>query len=282
MSDAAEGKRFSQLYLRSQELLPDSQRMRNRLAIAITELDEDLSRLGKRIEKEHGVLIGECRYDFKWPPILKKLELRDVLDAITTIYNTITHHSELEKAKRRGRFLMSCRRIFAEEQVRYRIDDRGGVHFTVDQQFESTRVSTIASLSSNRYNGVRSLYEDAFVALDRTPPDGKAALRSAFFAAESLFRLMFPAAHQFSAGEVQKHLEPLVNRLYADEKPAIYLAQKLVASLRDWIDGAHFYRHEPGAEEPAQPPLELAIYMLSEAGGHLRWLAKLDAIRGQG
>lgn len=281
MSDAPEGKRFSQLYLRSQELLPDSQRMRNRLAMVITGMNENLGRFGRRIEQEQGVLIGECRYGSYWPQIFKQLDLRDVLDAITTIHNALIHYDEAEQTKLRVRFIAECRHVFAEEQVRYRIDNKGGVHFTVDQHFESTRISTISTLTSNRYNGVRTLYEEAFAALDKSPPDGKAALRSAFFATESLFRLMFPTAHQFSAGEVQKHLEPLVNRVYADKKPAIYLAQKLVASLRDWIDGAHFYRHEPGAEEPAQPPLELAIYMLSEAGGHLRWLAILDAMGGQ-
>ncbi|MGR4841509.1 hypothetical protein HLI18_15705 [Rhizobium laguerreae] len=280
MTDQPEGQRFSQVYLRRADLLPDSPRMRNRVALVIGALGDrdELRSFGQLIESEQGILVGQTVHGFQWPPIIQGMELRDVLDSITTIYNAISHYDNARQEHKRKLFLDNCRRVFKEEQVRYRIDDRGGVHFTIDEEFEAVRISTISGLGASRYNGVRSLYEDAFAALDNTPPDGKAALRSAFFAAESLFRLMFSSAHQLSSSEVQKHLEPLVSKIYANQKPAINLAQKLVASLRDWIDGAHFYRHEPGEEEPAQPPLELAIYMVSEAGGHLRWLAKLDAM----
>ncbi|MGR9503845.1 hypothetical protein [Rhizobium leguminosarum] len=283
MADQPEGIRFSQVYLRRADLLADSTRMRNRIAVAIAEAgesSEDLRKFGQRIQSEQGILIGRSSYPYEWPPILKAMDIRDVLDSITTIYNSISGYNGAIQAQRRKAFLDHCRRILSEEQVRYQIDDKGGVHFAVDQEFEAVRISTISGLGASRYNGVRALYDEAFAALDRTPPDGKAALRSAFFATESLFRLIFPSSHQLSSGEIQKHLEPLVNRVYANQKPAINLAQKLVASLKDWIDGAHFYRHEPGDEEPAQPPLELAIYMVSEAGGHLRWLAKLDAMAG--
>ncbi|MGO7297398.1 hypothetical protein ACC677_08635 [Rhizobium ruizarguesonis] len=281
MTDQPEGQRFSQVYLRRSDLLSDSERMRNRIAVAIVEIGDhtdDLRNFGQRIGREQGVMLGPTNYAHHWQPILKAMDIRDVLDSITSIYNSISGYDGARQTQRRKLFLENCRRIFDEEQVRYRIDDKGGVHFAVDQEFEAARISTIIGLGASRYNGVRALYDEAFAALDRTPPDGKAALRSAFFATESLFRLIFPTAHQLSSSEVQKHLEPLVHRLYANQKPAINLAQKLVASLRDWIDGAHFYRHEPGDEEPAQPPLELAIYMVSEAGGHLRWLAKLDAM----
>ncbi|MBP2446148.1 hypothetical protein [Rhizobium leguminosarum] len=283
MTDQPEGQRFSQVYLKRADLLPDSPRMRNRIAMVITETggsSDDIQNFGKQIEREQGILVGQTRFAHQRPSIIKQMEIRDVLDCITTIFNAISHYDDKVRAKKQKLFLESCRRVFAEEQVRYRIDDRGGVHFTVDQEFEAVRASIISGLGLSRYNGVRSLYDQAFADLDKSPPDGKAALRSAFFATEGLFRLMFPSAHQLSSGEIQKHLEPLINGVYANQKPAINLAQKLVASLKDWIDGAHFYRHEPGDEEPAQPPLELAIYMVSEAGGHLRWLAKLDAMAG--
>ncbi|TPN40041.1 hypothetical protein FKO01_02275 [Mesorhizobium sp. B2-3-3] len=206
---------------------------------------------------------------------MEKVELRDTLDVITLVARYLEGKSLLAE------FISEARRIFSEEQVRYRIDDRGGVHFAVDSEFERMRVSTVAELALPRYQGVKSLFEGAFSALDKTPPDGKSGIRSGFFATESLFRLIFPDAHQLSGAEVQKYLRPLVDRVYSGQKPAIYLAQKQVAALREWIDGAHFYRHEPGTEEPAQPPLDLAVYMISQAGSHLRWLAKLDKALGK-
>ncbi|UPT53454.1 hypothetical protein [Synechococcus phage Yong-M2-251] len=247
--------------------------MRNRLAILYAA--QNLERLGAQMQSELGIRIGEHKYHFYWPKIMQTLDLRDVLDSVTIRFQTI------QTSQQTG-FLEEARRIFREEQVRYRIDDAGGVHFAVDAEFERMRVSTIAGLGRPRFQGVQQIFEDAFLAFDRSPPDGKAAIRSAFFAAESLFRLIFPSAHQLSGSEVNKHLRPLIDRIYDGQKPAIYLAQKQIASFVDWIDGAHFYRHEPGTEDPAQPPLELAIYSVSQAGGHIRWLAELDRMEVQG
>jgi hypothetical protein len=115
-----------------------------------------------------------------------------------------------------------------------------------------------------RYASVKELFEAAFLALDTIPPDGKAAIRNVFFAAEGLFRLMYPNSAQLNSSEVMRQLKPLVDTVFSDQKPAIYVAQKQISAFKEWIDGAHFYRHEPGTEEPAQPPLDLAIYMVSQ------------------
>lgn len=274
MNDTPTGQLFSQIYLRRPDLLQDSVRMRNRLAMLYASYN--LDDLGSLIEKELGIQLGGYEYDYQWPAIMKKLELRDVLDSITLRYRSITYDNSHDPDQHRKAYLKQASRILAEEQVRYRIDNKGGVHFVVDAEFENARISTIARLGGQRYKAARAQFEDAYIALDRIPPDGKGAIRHAFFAVEGLFRLMFPNAHQLSGSELQKHLKPHVDGFYKDEKPAIYLAQKQVAAFSDWIDGAHFYQHEPGSEEPAQPPLSLAVYMVAQAGAHLRWLAELD------
>lgn len=264
------GKRFSQVYLTRPELLPDSVRMRRRIGLLVRHFGP--SGLYSLMNRELGTNLsaaGSATDDY-WPRALENVELRDALDVVTLVARYLDRSPNLED------FISEARRIFSDEQVRYRIDERGGVHFAIDSEFERMRISTVTELALPRYQGVRDLFEGAFNALDKTPPDGKSGIRSGFFAAESLFRLMFPNAHQLSAAEVQKHLRPLVDKVYEGQKPAVYLAQKQVAAFREWIDGAHFYRHEPGSEEPAQPPLDLAIYVITQAGGHLRWLAKLD------
>jgi hypothetical protein len=237
---------------------------------------------GDVLARELGVYVdsSSAKHAYYWPPFLEKAQLHDVLDSITIRYKTLKYHqyddtgSKLSKAK--AKFLEEARRIFAEERVRYRIDDQGGVHFTIDGEFERSRISTLSELGRSRYSGVRELFEAAFTALDTTPPDGKSAIRNVFFATESLFRLMFPISAQLNAGEVTKQLKPRIDAIYADQKPAVYVAQKQLAALQDWIDGAHFYRHEPGTEDPAQPPLDLAIYLVSQGAAHIRWLARLD------
>ena len=179
-------------------------------------------------------------------------------------------------ASAKRKFLHGARRVFAEERVRYRIDDEAGVHFTVDEAFENARIAAITQLGQPRYAGARHLFEEAFLALDAHPPDGKGAIRSVFFAAENIFRLMYPSSNQLNSGEVLKNLKPAVDAIYADQKPAVHVAQKQISAFKEWIDGAHFYRHEPGTEEPAQPPLDLAVFMVSQGAAHIRWLVKID------
>ncbi len=261
--------------MRENALLPDSDRMRRRLGALYGQF-HDRSSFGNALKAELGIALSLTYESYHWPPLIAKLELRDVLDSVTIRWRTITDSYEDRRTRARNVFLVQVRRVFAEEQVRYRIDELGGVHFAVDTDFENARIAAIARLGKSRYAGVRTSYEEAFATLDRVPPDGKAAIRAAFFAVENLFRLIFPKAHQLSGAEVVKHLKPAVDDEFANQKPAINLAQKQVAAFCDWIDGAHFYRHEPGTEEPAQPPLDLAIYMVAQAGAHLRWLATFD------
>ena len=112
-------------------------------------------------------------------------------------------------------------------------------------------------------------------ALGEAPPDGKRAIRAVFSSAEGLFRLMFPNSPRLTAGEVQKH-EPLLQQLHAKDQKAKGAASKLLHSFKGWIDAAHFYRHEAGQEEPAQPPLTLTVQMVSVGASFVRWLAELD------
>lgn len=228
------GQRFSQTYLRRTDLLPDSERMRIRLASVFYhysggDLDEIISR-------RLGIRPGLLQYEYQWSKFIEGAALRDVLDMVTICYGNIQHSIASTTQRNRAAFVNEVAAIFHEEQVSYRVDERAGVHFTVDQAFEDQRVSTILALEEKRYKGVKHLFEDAYAALDKHPTDGKQALRSSFFAMEGLFRLIFPSAHQLSAAEVQKHLEPFLNQHFANQKPAINLAQKLGFKPIDRID----------------------------------------------
>jgi hypothetical protein len=210
-----------------------------------------------------------------WPPVFaSELELRDVLDAVTLIFRALRAsgggHDE---------FRQEVRRIFEEEQVSYVVDDEGGVHLKVDQEFGRSRVSAIRALAPARYAAVRRAYEEAHSALDAHPPDGKQAIRLTFSAVECLFRLMYSDAHRLSGSDVDKYLKPAIDQQFAKERIARQAAHKLAASLKDWIDAAHFYRHEPGAEDPAQPPFQLTVLIVSQGAAFLRWLADLDGQR---
>jgi hypothetical protein len=72
-------------------------------------------------------------------------------------------------------------------------------------------------------------------------------------------------------------LAPVQERLYEQDETARRPAAKMLGSLKDWVDAAHFYRHEQGVEDVvAQPPLKLAVYIVSTGASHVRWLAEID------
>lgn len=269
MTKAKEGVRFSLNYLVQPELLPDSLRMRRRIGSLVFRYggDELVVLLNRRLGT--AISYSNCSYEFVWPRHFETTELRDVLDAITIV---AWRSGDLVPA-----YINEARKIFQEEQVRYRIDDKGGVHFAVDHAFELARIATVSALGAPRYNGVREALDKAYTALDQTPPDGKAAIRATFFACESLFRLTYPSAHQLGVAEMNKYLKAAVDQRYDGQKPALYAAQKQLRQFLDWVEGAHFYRHEPGTEEPSQPPLELAVHYVTAGTAWLRWMHGFDA-----
>ena len=172
------------------------------------------------------------------------------------------------------KWIVEVRRIFREENVHYTVDDAGGVHFQYDEQFAKDRAAAIESLHADRYANALDAFNGAMSALSNAPPDGKSAVRGVFAAAENVFKLI--TSNTRLGSKEADDLRPIIEKLYATDANARRSASKMLASLKGWVDAAHFYRHEPGTEEVAKPPLPLAIYLISTGGSHLRWLAELD------
>jgi hypothetical protein len=57
---------------------------------------------------------------------------------------------------------------------------------------------------------------------------------------------------------------------------ALRAANKSLNAFGDWVDACHEYRHEQGVEEPSQPPIDLAVQLISVGSGFLRWLVNID------
>jgi hypothetical protein len=86
-----------------------------------------------------------------------------------------------------------------------------------------------------------------------------------------------PASVQrLDAGAARKHLLPLLDKVYSGNPAAKSAAGKMLSSYCEWIDGAHNYRHAPGTEEPAPPPVDLAIAVVASGTAFVRWLAMID------
>jgi len=133
-NDPSKGERFSHVYLQRGEPSDDSVRMRHRLA-SLIQSTKDLELLGWEARKEIGVSVPAMGNLYDWERFLKAAELRDVLDLITVAWRLLA-----EKMRRRDcidhragqKWIADVSRVFAEENVRYVVDERGGVHFAID------------------------------------------------------------------------------------------------------------------------------------------------------
>ena len=270
------GMRFSHAYLARGEPHADSVRARRRISslmLAISESARD--GLGILLERELGVEIPSF-YGYDWHGFFRSCELKDLLDTITIAYQ---HFVKGGRPTIATNWIQDVTRVLQEENLRYRIDPHGGVHFSIDEEFERGRAASIAALQGPRYANVADAFEQAYTALAAVPPDGKGAIRATFSSAEGLFRLMFTSSPRLTASEIDKHLGPYLQSVFAADTTVSGATSKLLAKSKDWVDAAHFYRHEPGKEEIAQPPLSLAINLVSLGASYIRWLAEIDSAK---
>jgi hypothetical protein len=270
------GQRFSHVYIQRGEPTQDSPRMRRRLAALFFTFDDHLGDCSYFLRQELGIDVVTGQTGIIWGRLFDQCELRDLLDTITLAYRHAVRGRRMSPLDQQ-RFRQEVDRIFKEENVHYRVDERGGVHFRYDAEFEHNRAATIAALQGSRYRAALASYEGAMAALAKVPPDGKTAIRDTFGAAETLFKLTFPNSPRLTADETEK-LQPLVQRVHAADKVATRAATMLLRAFKDWIDAAQNYRHEAGQEEPVPPPLSLTVQMVSLGASFIRWLVELDAI----
>lgn len=278
--EVPKGQRFTQLYSERGKPTQDSVRMRRRLASLIDSIDGlKGGSLSQRAEQELGIAAPWSHHG-PWREFLAKWDLKDVLDLVTIACQLLREaarasHSSHYHTRQIDEWIAGVRRIFQEENVHYTVDAAGGVHFQFDEQFAKDRAAAIASLQGERYSNARAAFDGAMEAFSKAPPDGKNAIRGVFSAAENVFRLI-TGKDRLGAKEADD-LGPITDKLYASDDTARHSARKMLASFKDWVDAAHFYRHEPGTEDVAQPPLPLAVYLVSTGASHLRWLAELDS-----
>jgi hypothetical protein len=265
--------RYSQLYIDQSAPLPDSARARYRLGKLIqgTVATPEARALAYLLERELGVSL-EVSFAYQFPSFCEKCAIRDFLDTVTITRDYFFGRQENAATG----WVREARRIFSEERLAYEIDEKGIVHPAVDKEFQRNRQSTVAGLQMPRYANSLAAFERVSDELASLPPNGKDAWRAVFTAVEGLFRLMFPSATQLNAGAVETNLSGLLRKLYSSDPVALRAANKQLASFKDWVDASHNYRHEPGSEEPVQPPIDLAVLAISTGTAFLRWLIFLD------
>lgn len=288
MSEPETGKRYSHLYINRGEPAKDSPKARYRLGLlAEAEFPEATTSQKQRgydfkkkltdlIQQEVGVQFRTTQggYTYQsWTLFFKKISLLELLDTITVIISP--HYSNKFSDEKLHRFRDEAKRIFHEENLAFTIDDQGGVHPLVDTAFTQTTNAAIASLAGSRYKATLQRIEEIDGHLLQEPPNYVAAIRSIFGACENLFKLMYGGS-RLDAKSVAAKLAAAQQRLYEGHPTMLASSAKLLNGFKEWIDAAHFYRHEEGRTEPGQPESELALLLISEGLSYVRWLAIID------
>jgi len=272
------GERFSALYMRPTGWAPDSDRARHRVGALFREtVFSNRTVPLAAFVRELGLTVPDGgKRSSDWHEFVRECKTQDFLDAVSLIYRYLYWQIGDGTA---NWWRDVVRQIFAEEHLAYKIDEVGGVHPAVDQEFATNKASMLAGLHSDRHRNVHNLITSASNHLSAEPPNYKQAWRATFAALEAMFELMFPYV-RFTGDEIDRRLRPIIERAYEGDAAAQSAALRMLGALREWVEASRNCRHQPGAVvDPAQPPADMAILAISQGAAFLRWPAGLDAAR---
>lgn len=291
MTDRVLGQRFTLAYTTQGDPKNDSEEMRYRLGKLLQKkkyhityrktgyierngslfASSDLP-LKNAIEEELGIrylIIRHSQVLDSWPHFFENIKPNKLLDAITVLHRVMLANGKA------GDFISEVNRIFREENIAYEVDDEGGVHPFIDGTFQVTKQSAIRGMSVSRYALSLSRIEEIDAHLMAETPNYIQAIRAVFGANENLFKLMF-SAHRLDKKSASDKIGRQLQSIYDGHQTMQRTSAQILSSFIGWIEAAHHYRHEEGAEEPSQPAEEIAVIMISEGMSFVRWLVAID------
>jgi hypothetical protein len=272
MTDAIR-ETFSLLYLERGAPTRDSERFRNRVAAFYEQarLDGSLEvAVAQKFERETGSRVPTSVGGFLFSEVFRRAKIRDVLDAITIVYEVLKKARIPDRAEQ---WLNFVDRAMRETNVGYSIDRSGVVHHRVDEEFERNRVASIAVLEHPQFLATRAALDDAYRHLDADPQDTKASVRSMFESIEILARQVVPEARNLHKRLVATELKQKCLSVSGSDETERHLLSGLFDSMSDWVDAMHLYRHGQAGPDPVAPSLDTAVLILSTGTAYLRHLA---------
>ena len=270
-TDRPLGQKFSQVYLDRSVPNHDGERWRIRLASFLREEFSTDQVLAKKIRSEIGLeFYNSATYGvyFDYPRIMKSIDYVVMLNLCTVIF----YHLATMNARIAENWHNHFNRCSKEENVSYLMDEMGGVHPAVDAEFQHNLATTISGLNAPRYRAALTAFSGIQPALDRE--DTRQAIRQVFDTAENIVKMM-TGAKGLDASVIQRQLTNKIRDNW-DEGAAKDAANQMMAGFVNWVNAAHSYRHFEGQPDAAEPPLDLAILMISVGASYIRWLIDQD------
>lgn len=284
------GELFSRAYLEAGEPTLDSPALRRRIAAYVThDLFKDHWDLSVYLKKEAGesapVWSAQNSLYHKFDEYLLSLQREQFLNMITHIWRFLNEkykeYIQSDKGKWDIRSIPAeswkafVERVLREENVGYVLDDRCGVRFRVDRQFDLQRDAVLSCLATPRFAAALSAFTDAHRYFSSTPQDLKAALRALFESVEIVAKQLY-RADRLTSKLVSTAIKPRILGGYLDDPVAQRAIGRVIDGFADWVDGMHHYRHGQGQEEPVVPPLSFATYAMSSGAAFTRWLVHVE------
>jgi hypothetical protein len=124
-NDVPIGERFSHVYLERGTPQADCARFRKRLSAYFYEhLYSDHSYIiGNLIEREQGISVPTAGMGvFYWREFFREAQISDVLDSITLVWQCLHGQNAWSQA---SKWLEFVQRVFNEQNLGYRVDQRG-------------------------------------------------------------------------------------------------------------------------------------------------------------
>lgn len=291
----AVGELFARQYVERGAPIQDNPFFRSRLdAFLQANHYNDYAEIAIYLRQESGLVVDTFYSDtyksvyYKFTDFFSSTKIELVLSAITLIWRFLyKKYPELPRTinalssptfryPKADAWHAFVSRAMREENMAYSLDEKCGVHFFVDEEFERNRVTALACLAAERYAAVRVAFEQSHSYLDAQPSDTKAAVRSAFESLEILARLMDTESKNLNKWMVENKLKPLALAQAADVTESAVLG-KLLDGLAIAVDGLHNYRHGQGSEQPIAPSLSVTVYVVSSVAATLRFLVSIDS-----
>lgn len=269
------GKPFSHLYIERGAPEKDSIRFRIRLGYFFKKhFSECNYEIAQILGEECGV---EVQYPADIPRFFEEAEPRDVLNSITHIFKYLSSRPTHYRVKHTD-WKKFVERVFIEENLGYILDEKAGVHFFIDKEFEKNRVSALSCLGEPKYAAVRNEFEKAHSKLDSDPAETKDAIKAIFEALEILYKLITNAKgkDRLNGAGVRDKIKPIAQTIYSNDPTALKAADHLLDGLCDWIEACHMYRRGQNVQEPNDPSIGLAVQIVSSGASYLRWLVEIN------
>lgn len=267
------GQLFSHVYCDRSSPSRDSELFRRRIGtFCVSNFSRVNYDLGKKLIHEIGLEIPSVMGVYQFDNFFLKIDLTHMLNAITLVWRIGVDFRLIQQANIWHSFV---KRTLQEEDMGYYLDDKCGVHYLVDEEFERSRISLLRCLQNGRYLGIKTAFEDAHRHLDSSPPDTKAAVRSMFESLEILVKQMVHT-NNLNKWAAENSLKELAKETYKNDPIAIKVVDSIFDGFGKWIDGIHNYRHGQALPEPVAPPIGFAVFVLSSGASYLRWLVEID------